>query len=474
MAWPACCLIVLLLSSLSAQAQDALPKLEWMPVREKLTQHRALIDSRSPVMEHEWAVKPGEDWKFAGHVLVFTRDGGRLAITDTPPGEHAAKVVTTISPPDWVSVELAGGPYALSVRWDGERVQVSSAMGLAVAVGMKEAYLVDSDLDAVLGSRGDGIVVPDSRTVGPMQAPWSAIYSTTAAVALASDGQGGWQVAALPMPKAGDQDHAAAWRLLQWNRQACGLLPLKYDATLEKGMKLHIDYLVRNNRYSHYENPQHPGYTVEGARAGMTSVIGKLKSNHLEAVGSQLTSMFHRSSCLAPELETSAMLLDRQHFMASTKMHNTGPLKGRPLVYPGHGMVNVPCEFSIAGESPLPFEGAAANNGRGTVVGVRWAQHYYTTRLPTAPRMTLEVQNWQGAWDAVEGDLYHPGKAPKSAGVLPSNMGHTVIVPRRFLKPDSLHRVRVAMPGPVIEGENKEARELVYEWEFRTGESRKK
>ena len=39
-------------------------------------------------------------------------------------------------------------------------------------------------------------------------------------------------------------------------------------------------------------------------------MIGKLKKSHVDGMTSQLNSLFHRSSCLSPELEKSALVFD--------------------------------------------------------------------------------------------------------------------------------------------------------------------
>ncbi|MEX2213560.1 MAG: hypothetical protein WD768_05505 [Phycisphaeraceae bacterium] len=454
----------------TAAAQDD-AALDWRPVTGKGEPQRELIDCRSPIVAHEREVKPGEAWKFADHAFVFTLDGERLIVSHTAPGATTA-VKSTVEPPSWYVIEAFGGSYALSLRLsaDGKMVHASSATGLAIPVGTRSAYIVDSDMDGTLGSKGDGVVVPGSRTIGPLQQVMP-IYSPVESIALRRHERDGWQMAELAMPRPKERDHSSAWRLLQWHRQASGLLPLKYDEALERGMKLHIDYLVRNNRYSHYQDPRLPGYSEEGARAGLASVIGKLKKSHVDGIGSQLTSLFHRSSCLGPELETSAMVLDRTHFMCSTKMHVQGPLRGSPLVYPAHGMTEVPCEFNIAGESPLPFEGEAANNRRGTAIGVRFAQLYYARSLPSPPTLTLAARPRGGQWHEVKCDLYYPGQTPRSAGVPGSYLGHVAVIPKQFLAPRTLHRARVVMVLPKSAATQGEAKVFAYEWEFTTEEA---
>ena len=467
-----CCRATILCGFLSILAVQALagdaPALDWRPLTGQPDPQRGLIDCRSPIVAHEKAVKLGEAWKLADHTLIFTRDGDRLIVSHTPPGKDVP-TKHTLEPPAWFNFEAFGGTYAISVRFaaDDKLVYVSSATGMNVPLGSLSAFIVDSDMDGKLGSEGDGLVVPGSRTVGPLQ-DVTLINSAADAVAVRRHETEGWQCAELSMPRGNDRDHAAAWRLLQWHRQAAGLLPLKYDDTLERGMKLHVDYLVRNNRYSHYEDPRLPGYTKEGAQAGLTSVIGKLKKTHVEGITSQLTSLFHRSSCLAPELEASAMILDRTHFMCSTKLEVRSPLRGRPLVYPAHAMTNVPCEFNIAGESPLPFEGEAAHNTRGTAIGVRFAQLYYARSLPAEPTFTLEARPPGAQWHEVRCDLYYPGKTPRSAGVPVSYLGHVALIPKQHLAPRTLHRARIAMPLPKGATAGDEASTFIYEWEFTT------
>jgi hypothetical protein len=455
----------------SADGRQTQPQSEFKPLAAEPAVHDGLVDCRSPVIEHERRVALGEAWKIGDATLEFTLDGETLAVAiATPDAGPSTQQLDDL--PALLRIKAFGQAYGLSVRLDrdGKHVRLASAFGLAVPVGRKTAYLVDSNLDGQVGSAGDGLVAPDSKTVGPVKASTTEIWSLTGAVAVRRGGER-WLTADLDMPQPADPDHGAAWRQIQWHRQACGVMPLRYQGALEKGMREHIAYMLRNRLRTHYEQPNLPGYSREGARAGATCLIGFEKPSYRVAVRSQLTTLFHRNSLLAPDLAASAMLLEKKTFMVSTRAAMGGPLRGRVLVYPGHGMTNVPCEFNIAGEIPCPFEGPVIHNRKGPGIGIKLEMMYWLFAMPEPPTLTLESIDAAGDARAVDVDVYYPGQIPESRGLTRNYSANIAAIPKRFLRPNTRHRARVAAQLPVALKANRTFRfeRFDYEWHFTTG-----
>ena len=441
------------------------------------------------MIAHERAVKLGETWSLDKSTLAFERAGKALRVTvkPAPPavaeamaGKPAKEETTVLKDgAGLVTLDAFGGSYGVSVCLDsgGENVRVASAFGLKIPMGGAAAFIVDSDLDGTLGSAGDGVVVPGSRTVGPMRSPRVEVWSARDALAVRKEPDGSWSVATLPMPHPGDGDHSAAWRQLQWQRQACGALSVDYHPELEAGMRAHGDYLARNKVMGHGETEGKPGFSTEGRDAGNSCVLGYEKRSHVDGIREQLTTLFHRTMCLAPDLSGSAMALEKGTFLTSVSKLVASPLKGKVLVYPPHGMTDVPCEFSIGGEMPMPVAGDPSPNHLGTPVGIFAMGLYRVESLPEKPAFKLVAldpstplgTSARGNASSVDGTLHYPGNVP--AGGDRNYMGNVAFTPKSFLKPDTRYRATISVLIPKTRGATApgDFATFAYEWEFRTG-----
>ena len=261
-----------------------------------------------------------------------------------------------------------------------------------------------------------------------------------------------------------------------WQRQACGLLPVRYHAELEKGMRLHADYLIQNKKMGHGETEVRPGFTKEGLSAGMTCVMGYDKSSHQAGINEQLQTLFHRSSCLAPDLSGSAMVLHRGVFLISTTRFVRSRLRGKVLVYPPHGMKAVPRSFSAGGEIPMPIDRRPARNRLGTCVGVFAMGLYWSKDLPEAPKLKLVALGPRGRTRSVLGKVFYPGHVPPVSGLEKNYRGNVAFVPTRPLKPRTTYRavVTVSVGPPSRRARDRTHKTFSYEWEFTTGGGRRR
>ncbi len=94
---------------------------------------------------------------------------------------------------------------------------------------------------------------------------------------------------------------------LNGERRKCKLPPVELGDELTDGAQKHADYLVKNDAHpstkglgAHQEDQSLPGYTPEGARAGMQSDIGRAAPP--QAMKGMLGTFYHRMPLLHPDL----------------------------------------------------------------------------------------------------------------------------------------------------------------------------
>lgn len=463
--------IPMILASALVRAEAPATEPAWKPLTAKAAVQEGSLRVRSPIVAHERAVKFGEEWKLDQNVIVFAHVGKSLSVTIRPPAPAAErKSACKDSAQTLVKLKAFGQDYGFWVRLDPdpEHARVSSAFGLRLPFGRDAAYLLDSDFDGALGSANDGVVVPGSRTAGPVQRPVTRIWTPEDAIEVRKNADGTWSVATLPMPRPEDRDHSAAWRYLLWQRQACGLLPPDYHPELEGPMRAHADYLATNKTFGHTETPGSPGYSKEGDEAGKSCLLGWGSRTCLAGVQGQLNTLFHRSGALSPEMSGSAVMLSEGTFLLSWSKIASSALAGRVLVYPPHGMTNVPCRSELASEMPCPVDDKAGRQF-GTAVGIYAASLQFATSLPEKPTLTLVPLDAKGnAGPAVEGEFHYPGHG---AGGSKDYNGNVALIPGSPLRPETLYRasINVLLPSRPGATARQDFAPFTCEWEFETG-----
>jgi hypothetical protein len=441
--------------------------LAWRTCKAREGVHAGLVDTRSLIVAHDHRVTLGTPFAVGDLSITFDRvEGDRVTWSASPAG----KGVLTRTPA-LLKVRVRERKYALSVRVDSgqDAVWVSSAWGVRFDVGREVAYLVDSDLDGRVPTPGDGYVAPESRTVGP----WRAQAWTRAdGVLLRRAEDGNWECATAPVPYPEHEDHTAAWRLLQWRRQQCGVLPVAYKAALEPGIRLHGEYCVANGYRGHHQDPTKKAYSPQGARSGAESVLGYGIETFVEGVEQQLATLYHRSGLLQPGLTHTGMALHRRVFGANVRDSVDGPLRANVVVVPPHGMESAPREFNPGGETPMPVANRLVGVARlGTSVGAYAGPMEHAQHLAERPslRVTRLIGSKRKPGPSFRLDLYYPGKTP-NPGVPRSNFGNVALTPPRPLEARTTYlcRIRIALPGGAKTALD-EAGPFEYEWEFTTG-----
>jgi len=448
-----------------AAAEEKAPDKDWLPATLEIAAPTDLSDLRSPIVAHETLVASGTVIAIGSSTLELkvAAHGRTVAWQQVRHGDDGTSATRSGSlrlPGLLPLAEVHGTRYPLWIRAapSNAGVLVGSAYGAALPLNKATGYVVDSDRDGVLGSAGDGLVAPESLTVGPWR---GEAWSKKGGRRFRRKDDGAWEQKPIPLPHPVLADHAAAWCLLQWRRQQCGLLTVGDDLALEKAMRDHAEYAASSGVETHEEEPGHPRYTKAGDAAGRSSVIGWEETSILGGLSVQLATMYHRTRVLQPGLTHTALVLHKGVFMLNVFARRGGPLKDAILVYPPHGMANVLTRFHPPGESPMPTEDRAGLLG--TAVNV-----FCETLIlaePPAKAPTLDLVKGRKR-KPVEGAFHYPGHPPGTAAGS-ANRGNVSFVPSLPLRPRSDYActTEVAMPNGAT---------FTYAWTFSTGRSAKR
>jgi hypothetical protein len=145
-------------------------------------------------------------------------------------------------------------------------------------------------------------------------------------------------------------------------RKSCGFGPVTMDDKLSKGCQLHCEYLAKNKAQGHEEDQKKPGYTAEGAQAGMSSCVHYREP--LEAVDGWMNSVYHRTPILNPGLQRVGLGYAKSEGSYCALDVKRGVAGGRwpdAIIYPPDKAKGVPTSF--AGESPSPLPNGFGDAG---------------------------------------------------------------------------------------------------------------
>jgi hypothetical protein len=155
---------------------------------------------------------------------------------------------------------------------------------------------------------------------------------------------------------------ATILKIVNSYRRSMGLIGVALDPELTRHCSLHAEYLVRNMNHpsakglgAHQENPKLPGYSPEGHRAGMASVIYH-GPYFLESVDNWMNSFFHRIPLLVPDLRRIGFGCARtkEGLWWAVLDARSGKGDNQPSFYPADGQKNVPLAY-VRGEQPDPI-----------------------------------------------------------------------------------------------------------------------
>ncbi|MFA5995297.1 MAG: CAP domain-containing protein [Patescibacteria group bacterium] len=197
----------------------------------------------------------------------------------------------------------------------------------------------------------------------------------------------------------------AGLKLLNFERLAAGLLPVKRNDTLDSGCEKHVEYMRLNEILTHYEEVGKPGYTTAGAEAGMNSDLAGQRSTSM-SVGIELwtTAIYHRFPLIKTGLKTVGWAASAKsgagYYYTCINVYGDADLYAlsgsdlnktfydvdnfAPIAYPGYNQKHVPPDFS-SGETPDPLAAFGGDYPAGQPVSLSFP----TTDTITNSTMTL-------------------------------------------------------------------------------------
>jgi hypothetical protein len=244
---------------------------------------------------------------------------------------------------------------------------------------------------------------------------------------------------------------------LNASRERAGLPSVRLTPSLSRACDLHALYLAKNDwkgLSGHDEDPQAPGFTEEGARAGKRSVISPFAAHDspLNAFDSLMATLYHRVAVLAPGLSDVgvgwAFRRDGLGYLVVDVGNTAAKVDPKvwPVLYPAPGQNDVPLEFGLgARETPNPLpEGVA---GAGYPLTVQFPE-----RVEKVADLELELFDGERA---LPGYLSAPDRPARKDWPQP---GVVAFIPKEKLKPGTSYRARLRAREPAV----------AREWSFRT------
>lgn len=251
---------------------------------------------------------------------------------------------------------------------------------------------------------------------------------------------------------------------LNWWRSLDGLDPVAEREDLSYGCQLHLEFLIQNRVFGHYEDPAMPGYTEEGAIAGpaselaMQQGLGAAGYTMGRAIDGWMYTLYHRLRSFNPNLVEVGLALESDGQLAMACLNDSMGIGSGTMVsptpFPAPGLTGVQ-PFFEGFESPCPtrtisWQGQDVCAASGTIVTLQfWLGE--TLGVPTGGL-------FDSAGEPVPGLLHWAGspEAPNQ-----EFLGGTIaFVPEEPLETDASYRVSIEVS---VLGATK-----TYEWSFET------
>src|SRR4029453_5611845 len=224
-------------------------------------------------------------------------------------------------------------------------------------------------------------------------------------------------------------------------RLRAGLRTAVLDPQMCLDCDKHTDYMKLNKITDyddtgrinpHLEDPGKPGYTAEGAAAGIGSNIPRGDAGGIlrTSILAWYSEPYHGSNMLYPSTEKFGVTSRNNVSMISLKR---GGGFGDPYVHPPDGGVEIPTAFGAGehSEFPNPVPGTDGGKGCGFPIVVRLHGKY--SAIDTAERVGGGGRPVKGTWSS-------PTK-PANPQAVPDNAGHVFFIPSKPLAGKKTHKV---------------------------------
>jgi len=144
------------------------------------------------------------------------------------------------------------------------------------------------------------------------------------------------------------------------------VVPLAADPELGEGCRAHALYLAKNPAQAaawpdaHEEYPDREGFSAEGGRAGLSSVIAPGTTSAEGAIDAWMASFYHRVPLLAPGLLRVGWALEKGFAVLDVESLVADPERLEFVAWPPPGATNVPRRFGPELPNPVPGADQAA------------------------------------------------------------------------------------------------------------------
>jgi uncharacterized protein YkwD len=156
-------------------------------------------------------------------------------------------------------------------------------------------------------------------------------------------------------------------------RKQAGVPPVVMEASLSQGCRAHARYLALNldqpavaGLGAHDEDPNLPGFSEEGRKAGKASDIAIGDHGPLDGIDAWMATLYHRVPLLEPNLKAVGYGCARARRLGWVAVMNVSAGKDRtlprphPVFYPAPDQAGVPLHFPAGGEEPNPIPDSTA------------------------------------------------------------------------------------------------------------------
>lgn len=172
---------------------------------------------------------------------------------------------------------------------------------LRLRIGAEQFVVVDADGDGVYNEAGvDGMAWWGRTWLFPLPGPnerWCSETSEFTGLALGPRGE---TTEARVRPLATTLEGTLPiLKGINEERVKLGLTPRPEDPALSADLQKHCRYMAKNNTLTHPERPGKPGYTPEGHKAGMRSILSSGSPADRIARG-MVNTYFHRQDVIRP------------------------------------------------------------------------------------------------------------------------------------------------------------------------------
>ena len=289
----------------------------------------------------------------------------------------------------------------------------------------------DLDADGKLAVGSDGLSIEDAPFVVPIVAE---LLLRDGQFQVAFDGTASLRLAPVDLGEANDLVADAS--VLTELRVRAGLAPFVLDLKRCADSRKHCDYAVRNGTWDgsqgvsiHHEDADQPGYTPEGAAAGVASDLLPNPPSLKDALVGFHATVWHGVPIFDPDVSRVGVALVERKLAMLSFVDQKSPRVD--FIHPADGATGIPCAFSSHGEAPNPVPGTgnAANCGYPVIVRLSGK----LGELEWAELLDAKGRKVNGTYSSPE----HPA-TPE----WPSNSHCAAFVPSMSLLPATTYRAR--------------------------------